>query len=73
MQIAVGELFEEITHAYDTKSVHLKFFICEWMGGEPEALGCAAFKWIRKSELAAYPFPAADARLLEKLKASGLF
>jgi mutator protein MutT len=73
MDIAVGKLFEEVTHAYETKTVHLKFFICEWTGGEPEARGCAAFKWIRKSELADYKFPAADARLLEKLAASGLF
>jgi 8-oxo-dGTP diphosphatase len=73
MKIAVGELFEEITHAYEVKSVHLKFFICEWIGGGPEALGCAAFKWIRKSELGAYSFPAADARLLEKLAASRFF
>jgi mutator protein MutT len=73
MEIAVGELFEEVTHAYETKAVHLKFFICQWKRGEPRELGCAAFKWIRKSELADYPFPAADARLLEKLAASGPF
>ena len=73
MEIAVGTLLEEVTHAYETKTVHLKFFLCEWTGGDPKALGCAAFQWIRKSELANYPFPAADTRLLEKLAASGLF
>lgn len=73
MEIAVGKLFEEVTHAYETKTVHLKFFVCEWTGGEPEAIGCAAFQWIRKNELVDYKFPAADARLLEKLAASGLF
>jgi len=67
MEIAVSKLFEEITHAYETKTVHLKFFLCEWTGGEAQALGCAAFQWIRKNQLADYPFPAADARLLEKL------
>src|SRR5215469_4822097 len=73
MEISVGKLFEGVTHAYETKTVHLKFFLCEWISGEPDALGCAAFKWIRKSELADYKFPAADARLLENLPASGLF
>lgn len=73
IDITVGKLFEEVTHAYETKTIHLKFFFCEWTGREPEALGCAAFKWIRKSELADYKFPAADARLLEKLASSGLF
>ena len=73
MEIAVGELFEEVTHAYGAKTVHLKFFICQWLRGEPQALGCAAFKWIPKSGLGENKFPAADERLLEKLTASERF
>jgi mutator protein MutT len=69
IEISVDELFEEITHAYAEKTVHLKFFICKLISGEPQPLGCAAFKWIEKSELRDFEFPAADARLLEKLKA----
>ncbi|HZF02268.1 MAG TPA: 8-oxo-dGTP diphosphatase MutT [Methylomirabilota bacterium] len=68
IEISVGELFEEITHAYEAKTVHLKFFICELISGKPQLLDCAAFKWIGKTELADYKFPAADARLLEKLR-----
>lgn len=67
VEVKVGSLFEEITHAYPDKTVHLKFFLCELSEGEPQALGCAAVKWIRKSELANYDFPAADARLLQKI------
>jgi 8-oxo-dGTP diphosphatase len=73
MEIAIGELFEEITHTYETKTVHLKFFICQWVRGEPHAQGCAAFKWINKNELAENKFPAADALLLEKLTISERF
>lgn len=69
IQISVGKLFEEISHDYTDKSVHLKFFICELIRGEPQTLGCAAFKWIGKSELSDFEFPAADAQLLEKLRA----
>jgi mutator protein MutT len=68
IKISIGELFEEIVHAYKTKTVRLKFFICKLISGEPQTLGCAAFKWIGKSELNDFEFPAADARLLEKLK-----
>jgi len=68
--IAVGGLFESITHPYPEKTVHLKFFICRLLHGEPQLLGCAAIKWIGKSELADYEFPAADAKLLEKLQNS---
>lgn len=67
MEIAVGDLFEEISHAYKEKTVRLKFFVCRWIGGEPKALGCASFEWISKDELTQYEFPAADARLLKRL------
>ena len=66
--ISVGELFEEIAHDYPGKSVRLKFFRCRLLSGEPQPLDCAAAKWIDRSELGAHEFPAADARLLVKLK-----
>jgi mutator protein MutT len=66
---SVGELFEEVTHTYPEKTVRLKFFICRLARGEPQPLGCAAVKWAGKSELDNHDFPAADARLLDKLRA----
>lgn len=68
IEISVGELFEEISHDYPEKSVRLKFFICELISGMPKLMGCAAIKWIGKKELKDFEFPAADARLLERLK-----
>ena len=67
VEISIGELFEEVSHAYPEKSVHLKFFICQIVSGRPQPLDCAAVKWVTKAELASFEFPAADARLLEKL------
>jgi hypothetical protein len=67
VQVHVGELFEEIAHAYPEKAVHLKFFLCQLPAGEPQPLGCAAVRWIAKADLASHAFPAADARLLERL------
>jgi mutator protein MutT len=68
VEIAVGELFESVIHTYPEKTVHLKFFVCHLLGGEPQPLGCKAVKWTGKSKLADYEFPAADAKLLEKLR-----
>lgn len=68
MEVAVGELFESLTHAYPEKTVRLQFFACRWLKGEPQPLGCSALKWISCVELGAHTFPAADARLLEKLR-----
>ena len=68
IEIGIGRLFEDVTHDYAEKSVRLKFFLCQIVRGEPQALGCAAIRWIERAELAQYEFPAADARLLEKLR-----
>jgi len=68
IEVAVGELVDSITHAYPEKTVDLRFFRCGWLAHEPRALGCAAFAWVSAGELGEYPFPAADARLLAKLR-----
>ena len=69
IEIDVGQLLETITHAYPEKTVHLKFFLCRWQKHEPRPLGCAAFKWVTREELARHDFPAADAQLLQRLTA----
>jgi mutator protein MutT len=70
IEVAVGGLVESITHEYPEKTVHLKFFRCQWKQHEPQPLGCPDFRWVTAAELKEYAFPAADARLLEKLAGS---
>jgi 8-oxo-dGTP diphosphatase len=67
IKISVGRLFKEIIHAYDEKTIYLKFFVCRLVQGEPQLLDCTAFKWVGKSELNDVEFPAADSKLLEEL------
>ena len=68
IEVVVGELLEMLTHAYPDKTVHLRFFRCQWKAHEPRPLGCQALKWVNAHELMDHAFPAADARLLEKLR-----
>ena len=68
IDVTVGELVESIDHHYPEKSVHLRFFRCAWLRHEPQPLGCHALAWVNAAQLADYEFPAADARLLEKLR-----
>lgn len=70
IDVQVCELLESLTHEYPEKTVVLKFFRCELKQHEPRALGCLDLKWITAAELRNYEFPAADARLLEKLERS---
>jgi mutator protein MutT len=67
IEVTVGALVETITHEYPTKAVCLKFFRCAWLRNEPRAIGCQAFAWVTRDELARYKFPEADQRLLERL------
>ncbi len=70
IEVEIHELVESVVHEYPEKTVLLKFFRCGWLRNEPQALGCPAFAWIAPAELDRYEFPAADARLLEKLRRS---
>ena len=67
IEVRVRELFESVTHTYPEKTVHLKFFVCELIGGEATPLGCAQLKWVNLPELKDHSFPEADSRLLERL------
>ena len=67
VEVVVGELFDTVTHAYPERTVLLKFFLCKLPTGEPQAIDCAAIKWVNRDELIKYDFPAADAGLLERL------
>ncbi len=68
IEIEVLEEVESITHTYPEKTVELKFFRCAWKDKEPQRLGCPDFCWVTSQELSQYEFPAADARLLDKLR-----
>ena len=68
IEVDVNDLVESITHRYPEKTIHLRFFRCAWKCREPQPLGCPAFKWVMKEELGEHSFPAADSRLLEKLR-----
>ena len=67
IEVKVGALIETLEHAYAEKTVLLKFFKCRWIAREPQALGCQAFAWIGRGELADYEFPKADQRVLARL------
>src|SRR6058998_335288 len=68
IEVEVREEVESITHRYPEKTVHLKFFRCAWIQNEPQPLGCPAFRWLPPEDLAQVEFPAADARMLQKLR-----
>ena len=71
--VEVRALIEEVTHRYPERPVRLRFFRCELVDGEPAPRGCQAVVWVGPTELDQYSFPAADARLLTRLKSTPQF
>jgi mutator protein MutT len=70
LEVQVGEVVERATHSHPDRAVHLEFFRCALLAGEPRPLGCQDLAWVSPDELARYTFPPADARLVDKLLAS---
>lgn len=68
IEVEVLEELQEVTHAYPEKTVRLKFFRCRLLKGPARPIHCHALAWIAREELEAFPFPAADARLLRMLE-----
>ncbi len=68
IESAVHECLHEVTHPYPGKTIHLKFFRCSLVEGEPKAIDCQALAWVTRDQLGDYPFPEADAGLIGHLQ-----
>ena len=70
IEIAVGALIMAVRHAYTHFRVTVYIFHCRYLSGEPQALGCADWRWVRPDELDDFAFPAADRRIITALRAN---
>jgi 8-oxo-dGTP diphosphatase len=65
IDVAVGSLLWSVAAG----PLDLRFFRCRYLpdGARPRALGSAQFRWVRREDLAEYPFPPADRELVQAL------
>jgi 8-oxo-dGTP diphosphatase len=68
IEVEVGQMVESLAHDYPERTVQLRFFLCRWLRNEPRLIDCLNLAWVTSEELRNYQFPAADARLIEKLR-----
>ena len=54
----------QIDHDYETKSITLHLFLCDWLSGDPTPIGCDEIRWVKPEELANYQLPPPDVQLL---------
>ena len=53
--------------------LELRFYRCEWVGGQrPRPHASVQFRWVRREDLPARPFPPADAGLVGALARGGV-
>ncbi len=66
--VEVGEELIVIEHAYSHKRLQFVVHLCRWLAGEPQPLASQQVRWVEPAELDAYPFPAANARIIAALR-----
>ena len=67
IEVAVGEELISLEHAYSHKKLRFVVHLCQWLSGEPQPLASQQVRWVHPSELSAYPFPAANGRIIAAL------
>ena len=70
IDITVGEQVTTVRHAYTHFRITLHAFHARHLSGEPQALGCDDWRWVEFAELAHYPFPVTDQKIIRALEDS---
>ncbi len=69
IEIAVGAPVTTVKHAYTHFRITLYAFHARASAGEPQAIGCADWRWIDLAEIANFPFPVTDQKIIAALRA----
>ncbi|WP_228007428.1 NUDIX domain-containing protein, partial [Cyanobium sp. LEGE 06143] len=68
IEVQVGEELIRLEHAYSHKRLRFVVHLCRWSSGEPQPLASQQLRWVRPEQLADFPFPAANARIIAALQ-----
>ena len=68
IRIDVGAAVTTVRHAYTHFRITLHAFHARHIDGEPQAIGCADWRWVTLEELHRYPFPVTDQKIIGALK-----
>ena len=67
IEVSVDQELICVDHAYSHKKLRFVVHLCSWRSGEPKPLASQQVRWVRPHDLGAYPFPAANARIIAAL------
>ena len=67
IEVTVGEELISVDHSYSHKKLRFVVHFCTWVSGDPQPLASQKVRWVKPAELKDFPFPAANARIIEEL------
>ncbi|MCB1050786.1 MAG: 8-oxo-dGTP diphosphatase MutT [Acidobacteria bacterium] len=70
------ETLGEICHygyAFEDRYIQFTFIACRWLEGEAKPHAAQEIRWVPVQDLGQFPFPPANALILEKLQMGGWF
>jgi len=70
LNIKIDSVITRVKHAYTHFKVVLDVFRCSYVSGRVKLNGPVDYRWIRLSEIAAYPFPKANLKFIPLLEPS---
>lgn len=68
IEAEVGEELITLEHSYSHKRLRFVVHLCRWLAGDPQPLASQQVRWVEPEGLAAFPFPAANARIIAALR-----
>jgi A/G-specific adenine glycosylase len=69
VEVEVGQPVAVVKHAYTHFRITLHAFECQLLGGEPQPIGVADWRWVTLNDLASYAFAVTDQKIILALKA----
>lgn len=68
IEIAVGQQVATVKHAYTHFRITLHAFHAQWVQGEPQAIGCADWRWVALGDVEGFPLPVTDQKILAAVR-----
>ena len=68
LEVTVEEPLITLDHAYTHFRVTLHVHLCRYVSGTPQAIACEEIRWVSLAEMAEYPFPKANSKIIAALR-----
>ena len=68
IEIEVDDLMCVVEHTFTHFHMILYVFLCRWLKGQPQCLGCTDLRWVTLGDLDAFAFPVADQKIINFLR-----